>query len=198
MLFVELGLNLFGCYELIRSKRKTENVAGNNEDLTNSKVKEAMMSLTIGEFIEAFVPLTFGIGYATAYWGSNSALIRNVGNDYFGGEIHDRFQIYFVMFQLFSIDMISIALCAASLQHFCKISFFQECCNMLNKYWLVLTIKLSGNLAMYFLYNDINFAFDYSLQFTWTSDDGRYDLILNAHELSGVEKELLLQNMTVW
>ena len=198
MLFVELGLNLFGCYEVIRSKRKSEDVAGNNVDQLNSKLNVEMMSLSIGEFIEAFVPLTFGIGYATAYWGSNSDLIRNVGNDYFGGEIKDRFQIYFVMFQLFSIDVISVALTAACLQHFCKISFFQECCNMLNKYWILLTIKLSGNLAMYFLYNDINFAMDYSLLFTWTSDDGRSTLILNSHESSREEKESLLQNITVW
>ena len=44
--------------------------------------------------------------------------------------------------------------------------------------------------------NDINFAIDFTGEFLWTTDDGRYELIRNSSKLSQNEKAMLLPNFT--
>ena len=151
----------------------------------------------MGQFIEGIAPLAFAIGFVTAYYGFNSSLIRNVRNNYFGGEIIENVQhFYTVMFQMFSIDLLAMIISASVLHYYCKIHFLKEFCNVMRKYWTVLIVKLPI-LALHFGYNDINFGLDYTMKFSWITDEGRRKLIQDDPNLSMEEKTLLLLNATV-
>ena len=41
----------------------------------------------MNEFVDAILPLASGIAFAMAYYGPNATLIKNVKNDYFGGQV---------------------------------------------------------------------------------------------------------------
>ena len=59
-----------------------------------------------------------------------------------------------------------------------------------------MAIEMPAKLAIYWASNDINGGQDYSLQFMWTTDQGRLRLIYNATDLDDGQKALLLQNTT--
>ena len=69
--------------------------------------------------------------------------------------------------------------------------------DLMEKYWWIMAIKLSLRIAIFFCYNDINGAMDYTLKFEWISENGRFDLIRNANDLSLTEKLHLLPNATL-
>lgn len=198
ILGVELALHMRTCYQIIQLSRKVgeEPVTVEKEKIAEEK-KKKMFELVISELMEAMIPLLYGVGYATAYYGPNGSLIKNVRSNYFGGKVmSDIQQFYIVMLQLFSIDLITMILSAICLYHFCHLGLFQEMCKMIKKYWWMMLLQLSL-MAYYFETNDINYAQDYTGKFIWTTHEGRFNLIMNANDLSDEEKSRLLLNTTI-
>ena len=121
--------------------------------------------------------------------------MRNVGSDWFGGEImKDTQHFYLVLLELFAIDLICMVLTAVSLYKFCNLNVLQEFCKLLKKYWWMMMLQLS-TIIIGLGTTDINFAMDYTGKFLWISEEGRYDLIRNSSDLSQNEKAKLLTNM---
>ena len=196
ILGVKFALHLKTCYEIISLQRKikSQDYKRGNKMLERNKV---ILILIVNETVEALVPLSYAIGFALAFYGPNATLIGNVRSSYFGQkETKDVQHLYLVLFQMFGIDLSAMICSAIALWIFCRINLFQEFCNVIEKYWMILDIKLAGLLALFFLYNDVNFAMDYTLQFSWITEEGRFDLIRNENNLSPEEKQLLLQNRT--
>ena len=57
-------------------------------------------------------------------------------------------------------------------------------------------IKLPS-IATAFGTQDINFGYDATMEFTWTTNEGRLNLICNSVDLSTEEKTILLGNSTL-
>ena len=98
---------------------------------------------------------------------------------------------------MFGIDVCAMILSSAALWIFCRINLIQEFCNVMKKYWMILDIKLAGLLALFFLYNDVNFAMDYTLQFSWIKPKGILSSKPNASNYDIDINELLLSNKTM-
>ena len=199
ILFVSFVIHLKGLYDILKfhNKTKIENRSLENHNLQSRQMERVEM-LILSEFIDGISPLAFAIGFATAYYGYNATLIRNVRNDYFGGKIIQNVEhFYLVMFQMFSIDVIAMLLSAILLYFYGKINFFREFCIVMKKYWIILIVKLPV-IAMHFGYNDINLGMDYTMNFLWLTDDGRLKLIQDDSDLSVQEKSMLINNTATY
>lgn len=151
----------------------------------------------MSEFVEAILPIVFGIAFAMAYYGPNATLMKEIKNDYFGEQqIEDVQYFYFVLILMFSFDLLAMVISGMFLNHFCKINLFQGFCNMMGKYWIIFLIKVPV-LMDYFGMKDINYAIDHSREFLWITDEGRMNLICNSTEITDEEKSFLLINSTI-
>lgn len=152
----------------------------------------------MAEFIDAILPCVLAISFTMAYYGSNAALMTNIGNDHFGGRtIEDVKHLYVVMLQMFAFDLFSMILSRLSLNFICGIDLFQVFCNIMKKYWIIFLLKLPA-MSINFGAKDINFGFDYSGEYLGITDEGRLKVMQEAVGLSDEEKSFLLSNSTVW
>ena len=200
MLFVDLGLHMRTCYQIISLSKKVKEEPDaeekENVEVIDQDKRAKFLDLVVTELIEIMIPAIYGLSYATAYFGPNAHLMRNVGSDWFGGEIMNDIQhFYLVLLELFAIDLICMVVTAVSLYKFCNFDVLQEFCKLLKKYWWMMMLQLS-TIIISLGTTDINFAMDYTGKFLWISEEGRYDLIRNSSDLSENEKAKLLTNMS--
>ena len=181
ILGVKFVLHLRTCYQIVSLQRK---VTANQSERGNNIIErdKVLLMLVINETVETLVPLSYAIGFALAYWGPNATLIGNVQGSHFGlKEVQDVQHLYLVLFQMFGIDVCAMIVSAIALWIFCSINLLLEFCNIIQKYWIILDIKLAGLLSLFFLYNDVNFAMDYTLQFSWISQNRSSCLDIEAN-----------------
>ena len=174
---VESILHLKHCLQIILLNRKMGTKIANMKNNSLSQKKEELaQGLVINEFIEAIVPLNYGLAFATAFYGANGDIMRNVRNSYFGGEeMKEIDNFFYLMALMFSVDMLATIVTCIVLYLFCRINLFQEFCNAMKKYWMILMIRIPLIVAN-FAYNDVNAAMDFTFKFTWTAADGRNSL----------------------
>ena len=197
LLIVEMFLHMIACYQIIKMNSQVEADAQVVEKETliserRMKIQELIMS----EFIEAILPVAFGIAFTMAYYGPNAALMRNVGNSYFGGKAIENVQHeYIVMLQMIGFDLVAMSISAVCLNYFCKINQFQRFCIMMKSYWMIFLVQIPS-IATNFAAKDVNNGLDFTMEHLWITDEGRWNLICNAVEISIEEKSLLLLNST--
>ena len=172
---IEIAIHVHACYKIIQlnTKVEQERVSGDNENKPMAEDKKRRVrDLVMSEFIEAFVPIAFGLCFATAYYGPNAELFVGVKSDYFGKKpLADIGEFYILLSQMFAFDVLAMVISAASLNYFCNINLYQEFCNMMKKYWLFFLIIVPGTAGQ-FGTRDVNFAADFSMNFIWTTDEG--------------------------
>ena len=152
LLVFELILHLIACYEIVKSNAA---IGGESQESENETVisarKMKVLTLVMNEFVEAMIPIIYGIAIAMAYFGPNAALMKNAGSNIFGGNDIDAIKhIYIVMLQMCSVDILAMIISAISLHSFARLNLFQEFCNMMEKYWMIFLVKLP-NIAMHLL-----------------------------------------------
>ena len=188
-----------GLYNIIKPNiRVEENVETRGNEIGNlTENSPQILKIAMVEFIDAVLPLAFVIAFSTAFYGPNAGLVRNIGNNYFGGRaITDPRTNYLVMLQMFAIDIFSMTVSGLSLYYFLRINLFQAFCNMMKKYWMIFVVTIP-RIMMAFGTKDVNFGMDFSGKYEWITDEGRANLIRNAIEISEEEKLALLSNSTL-
>ena len=76
---------------------------------------------------------------------------------------------------MFTVDLVATIITSACLRYFCKINLFQEFCNAMQKYWVLLMIRIPL-IVSHFAYSDVNGAMDMTFEFAWTTAEGRATL----------------------
>ena len=149
ILGVEFLVNLYHCFQIIR----THNKIGENNDnehyslLLKAEKKSAIVSLVTVEFIETSIPLLYAIGLIAAYYGPNASLMIGIKNQYFGiPPITDLQNVLTVLLMMAAIDAIGGILIGTLLGVFCKINIFKELCEILQKYWIHLSLFMGGEI----------------------------------------------------
>ena len=180
---VDLVLHVHGCLKIVQLSNKVqdEGTPGGDEikDLVAEK-KSRIATLATSEFFEAFVPVAYGIGFATAYYGPNAELLRNVKSDYFGGTVLENLEEFYIpLCLMFGFDALGVLISAASLNYACNINLYQELCNLMKDWWIVFMIHLAS-ISFNIGARDINFAMDLTMKFLWTTDEGRAILFRNS------------------
>ena len=196
LLTVATLLLIRGCYEIFKLNKKIGDSSPRDISAISLR-RNKIESLVMNEFVEAIVPLAFGIAFSMAYYGPNAVLIKGNKNDYFGGQVVEDVQyVYFVMALMFIFDMFGVVITGIFLRYYCNIDLFQGFCEMIGKYWMIFLIKLPG-IAKNFGSRDVNFGMDYSGSFLWITDEGRNNMICDSVFISEEEKSLLLRNSTL-
>ena len=117
--------------------------------LLKAEKKSAIVSLVTVEFIETSIPLLYAFGLIAAYYGPNASLMIGIKNEYFGiivPPITDLQNVLTVLLMMAAIDAISGILIGTLLGFFCKINIFKELCEILQKYWIHLSIFMGGEV----------------------------------------------------
>ena len=196
ILIIETLLHMNGCYEIFKLTRKIKEEKQPAERTTDiSKKKNKVQKLVMTEFVDAMVPLVFGIAFAMAYHGPNATLMKGIENDYFGDQIENVQHVYTVMALMLSFDLLAMVISGIFLWYSCNIDLFQFFCHMMDEYLMVFMVKLP-TIVMFFGVRDVNFGIDYTGEYSWITDEGRFQLICNSFHISEEEKSLLLANST--
>lgn len=182
ILAVELILHIHGCLQTRTITKKMQDATAPEHDRNNAvatDMKNSIVTLVTSEFVEAFIPLGYGIAFTMAYYGPNAELYVNVGNDYFGGKpLENVNEFYIPMGLMFAFDAFGIVITAAYLHYSSNINVVQEFCQLMKIYWFAFMILLV-DIGRSFASRDINFAADFTMEFLWTTDKGRIILFGN-------------------
>ena len=194
LLAVEFLLHIRQCYYIIKWTRR---VGVDDDPAKHNMKKRTLDNLILLEFIDVLVPIVYATGFATAFYGPNATIIGDVKNGYWNyKEVKDPDKMFSRLFQMFSIDLISIICTNAVLWTFCKINFFLELCKVMKKYWCILAMKIAVNAQVFYLTKDINLGMNATIKFGWLYEEGRKELILNTPGLDSKEMDILLKNLT--
>ena len=82
---------------------------------------------------------------------------------------------FYTMALMFTVDLVATIITSVCLRYFCQINLFQEFCNAMKKYWILLIIRISM-FVTWFAYNDVNGGMDMTFEFAWTTAEGRVTL----------------------
>ena len=154
--------------------------------------------LSFAELIEGYTPIIYGICIVAAYNGPNSHILGNVGNSYWSyQEIDDIGALFWTMFLLFSVDIISVLLNSVCLWKMVHLSMIRNFHGVLKQYWFYMAIKLGYYMSTLFISLDVNFASDGTGKYKWITHEGWQNLVNTSNYLTDVEKCFLLTNFTM-
>ena len=138
----------------------------------------------------------YALGLLMAFYGPNAMLIGNVGSRIWAYKsIKNIKEVMMVLFVLYDIDVLSVLINTLVLAKSGKVNFIQYVLKFIRNYWMLLLLIIGFDLSSYFGFNDINLGMDMTTEFSWVSDEGRMCFINSSTELTGEEKELLLESM---
>lgn len=190
---LDFFLHSYQTYQIVKQHKKVA-VEGTEVRNTNN---ELIAKVLLPEIIEGLTPIIYGICIALAFYGPNSHILSNIGNEYWGEKIEKIEVVFVTMFVLFAVDTISVMTTFLWLWKMTKINVVQEISNLLANYWLFLAMSIAHRLLTYFATTDINTGMDGSGSFFWTSHEGWLSIIKNSEDLTDDEKILILTNATV-
>ena len=131
---LDFAVNFILCILIIwRAKRKKEVIA--IEDDTD------LQELAMNEKTVYVIPLAYFICFLVAYLGPNRWIIGNVGNtSWHFGKVDDLLSPLGIMFAMFLVDLVGIALWGILLKVFCNINYVKGYMYLQKKYWLIMAI----------------------------------------------------------
>ena len=186
LLHLKLTYRTIKDFQTFNSERRNENDTNHNNMNMNK--------LIIAELIEGFTPIIYGMCIALAYYGPNSNIISNVGNDYWSEKIDNIGPLFLTMSILFAVDLFSVAINTIWLWKVMNVDMLLEFCRVLDKYWFFMAVKLSFNMATYFATKDINLGMDRTWCFEWISEEGWKILVKNSTDITDEDKSEILSN----
>ena len=191
MALVESLLHIRMSHQIAKQKKR---VVLDPTDETSLIKNKSIVNLVMVETCEGLVPLVHVICFAMAYYGPNSSLIGNVGNNYWGYEkVDDPRQVFLVSFAMLTMTLVALLVNAIWLWIVAKIDIFQEFSRIFKNYWFFMAIGFANRFFVHFFANDINFGMDRTLRFEWITEEGKFQFIQNSTELTNEEKAFLLQ-----
>ena len=186
-MIIDLLLHLKLTYRTIKDFRTFNSERRNGNDTNMNK-------LIIAELIEGFTPIIYGACIALAYYGPNSYIISNIGNNYWSEKIDNLGPLFLTMSILFVVDLFSVIINSIWLWKVLNVSILLEFRRVLGKYWFFMATKLAFNMATYFATNDINLGMDRTWSFEWITEEGWKNLVKNSTDITDEEKSDILSN----
>ena len=177
-MLVEFLMQLNMSYQIVKTHRKTATHGGGKFKMER---KNAILRLVLAELCEGIVPLAYIICFSMAFYGPNAKLIGNVKNGCWQFEAVDDANLTFVfMLVLFAIDLLCFSLNASIVWWYCSVNLFKEICNVVQKYWYIMAVKLTFIMQSNFFVNDVNLGLDTTHQFSWVTNNQNFSSICNS------------------
>ena len=137
-------INIGSCIKMVYF-RKYEKEDTKNEE----KVIEMLQELTISEMVEVMVPFCYLLCFISAYYGPNSNLIGDVGNNYWQySKVEDVQHTIQYICVFLVIDISSLVICGYILWAVCGINIYKAYAALQMEFgggfWVALTVALNG------------------------------------------------------
>ena len=189
---IDFLFHLTYTYKIVQIHNKVA-IESNDIQIWKKEKHNTILKLVMAETTEGIVPLVYAVGFVMAYYGPNAMLIGNVSSSIWAYKaVEDVGGLLTVVILLFGIDLLSIFLNSYFLFKFTDINLIQEFLRFLNKYWILLVLRMGHVTTNYFIFNDVNLGMDMTTKFSWISDEGRMNFINSSIELSYEEKQSLI------
>ena len=198
ILSVELALHVIACYKIVNISNKIEEEVQSTENMKKIKDRrEDIQTLVMSEFTEVVVPIAFVLVFSIVFFGPNASLMNGVGNSFFGGNVMEDSQVFYLgILQMFAFDVLVMIITAISLKCLCNINLFREFCKVMKKYWILFLIKIPS-ITVYYALSDVNLGMDESTRYLWITDEGRHQMICKVEEHLDDENFKLQLNRTL-
>ena len=178
---VDALMQLIMTYQIVKLHKK---VAVDENETSKMQKQKAILKLVLAELCESLVPLAYAITFAMAYYGPNAELFGNVKNGYWQFKINeDVSRTFVVMFGLFLIDLVFLAMNSSIIWMFCKVNLLDEFCSVMQKYWYILALKIVNDLWWHFVSRDVNMAGDLTGKYCWITNDKNISLSSNCTDV---------------
>ena len=154
LILYDFAINIMNTGKIIKRYQKigTEqlNIEENAEiDKERKYIADKVLLLVLTEVMEIIVPSAYAITFAIGYYGPNSGVLGNIGNDCWQYEkVTDIVGFLLSLSQMFFVDLMSAVVGAILLWKFCSINILREGCKVLYFYWPLLALKFSQRMAM--------------------------------------------------
>ena len=101
-----------------------------------------MLALT--EILEILVPLAYTMTFVLAYFGPNSEILGNIGNDYWQYKaIENPTKILSTIFQMFCFDTASAIIGGLLLWNFADVNLWKEFNRVLTTFWPLIALRIA-------------------------------------------------------
>ena len=147
ILAVEFLLNMYKVFKIIKIGRKIQ-MDDLAQEESNSVQKELIDDMVVVEIVEIIMPIAYTISILMAYYGPNSEIMGNIGNDYWGyRKIENLGGLLAGLCKMFSLDVFSFILGSALIWKFSSLNCIIEGCKTINRYWHYITITITGAIV---------------------------------------------------
>ena len=155
-------LMIFDCIRNIFSFIKIIKLNNNVSRITKTQLNEELQKLILEEIIEAMLPVIYCIFLVVAYYGPNSEILGNIGNDYwYSRKIENIEEVLSSVATLFAIDVAQGILLVTLFWRLCKLSAFKPYIDIMRKYGTLAMFNMTSYLTMvmdYYYTNNSIFA----------------------------------------
>ena len=140
---VDFAMNLILTFRIIRL-HKSVDVNRLEFQEVESKVKEMVAKLILGEAVEFLVPIAYMATFSIMYYGPNAEISGNIRNDYWQyTKVNDVLDYFTAALQMTFLDLTSIVISAILLWKFCAINMVQEFMSIIKRYGLLSMIFIA-------------------------------------------------------
>ena len=149
LLGVNFGMQLLLCLRVIRCHRQARSHVEKSVETCKwlNLRQELLQDILISEILEFMVPLIFMATFSMAYYGPNSTVLGSVGNDYWHFKKVDNLEKLFIpAMEFMALDLLACFITTILFWKFCRINVLQKLCDILKKFWPILTMTISQTL----------------------------------------------------
>ena len=147
ILAVEVILNLYSSYQIIKLHRKTVSKDLLETEKIMTEKKEETLQLFAVETVEYLVPLVYTITFLMAFYGPNATILGNIRNsDWQYQEVEDVEHFIGELMKMFFVDLASLAVSGTIFWKVCSANFLQEGYQMVKLYWPLISVKIGGKI----------------------------------------------------
>ena len=133
----------------IKKKGKME-----TEDRNTKTMADLLISITLNEFIELMVTITFFISFMMYYYGPNAELMGNIKSSYFQNIPVLDIDLFIENVAFFlGVELVTIFVSASLLWMSCRINMFRAYLVLLKEFWLMMTVYLAYTVSLVSFYS---------------------------------------------
>ena len=147
ILSVEVLLNLYECYKIIKLGRRIEAESSLHNELKEER-KQAILTLVSIEILETMVPIIYAITFLIAYYGPNASILGGIQNSYWQFEaVENITPVLESVSKMILIDLSGSILIGALLWKYSAINLLKESCKVMKTYFSLFALKVGIILA---------------------------------------------------
>ena len=190
-LLFEFFLHIRVCYQVIRLHRSIESVESILKIQTEMKNK--LQKLVLDETLEVLILLVYSLASAFVIYGPN----QHIYEKFRDSEDFDTYHLFSTMFIMIMFESTGSMICGLLLYNYCKTNILKEFGDLMKRFWFIFAITLAWTMTGNLSGDDSNAGMAVrSHEWTWFTDEGRREIVLNSISLTHEEKTLILNNVT--